>query len=542
MILKDKNIENGSYKSENLRILYKNLFLLFETDIKKLNEFIKEIIEEIQEKNIKKKEIIDKAENSLQEYDLLFFDINSLKQALIPQCEKISQKVLNNILKISNPNDSIFFLMKTFYWIIKGFDKDKNQKKNEIQWNYLQNNLNYKSVLLYLSFISNSTMSYLTNEDLDESMPFLVNYDRLKNIFNDISKDLVIVLDFVKSSLELNVKLNIMNSLYENNCNKNAKIENIDISINNLNNLLQKGNIILSQINLDFNNYKEFNYNEEEKIKNGYLMLEKYSIFERYSVERERRNSVTKVSTIKFIVKLNKKFRDKEKFVNHLFISLNNFNKGKRKLDENKFISDIIKFNNKTMNKGRNYDNKYDLNSIKEENYSTSLNTQHNLYDSPNKYSNNILDVENNTGRYSYSYNYDWFNNISNNNENRNENNDNFNENNNLKDIDNIIPIQNKIYNSLVIKGNIEKNKNNLNNIKNIKTFPTSSLNALLKKGAECTIDYETKTKSSYSSEKTNKIKNLKKPILVPKSSGNLSLEKEENSNYCSYLCFKNYK
>ena len=66
MILKDKNIENGSYKSENLRILYKNLFLLFETDIKKLNEFIKEIIEEIQEKNIKKKEIIDKAENSLQ--------------------------------------------------------------------------------------------------------------------------------------------------------------------------------------------------------------------------------------------------------------------------------------------------------------------------------------------------------------------------------------------------------------------------------------------------------------------------------------------
>ena len=194
--------------------------------------------------------------------------------------------------------------MKTFYWIIKGFDKDKNQKKNEIQWNYLQKNLSYKTVLLYLSFISNSTMSYLTNEDLDEAMPFLVNYDKLKNIFNDISKDLVIVLDFVKSSLELNVKLNIMNSLYENNCNKNAKIENIDISINNLNNLLQKGNIILSQINLDFNNYKEFNYNEEEKIKNGYLMLEKYSIFERYSVEKERHNSVTDISTIKFIVKI----------------------------------------------------------------------------------------------------------------------------------------------------------------------------------------------------------------------------------------------
>ena len=482
-----KNIENGSYKSENLRILYKNLYLLFETDIKKLNEFMKEIAEEIQEKNIKKKEIIDKAENSLQEYDLLFYEINSLKQALIPQCEKINQKVLDNILKINNPNDSIFFLMKTFYWIIKGFDKDKNQKKNEIQWNYLQKNLSYKTVLLYLSFISNSTMSYLTNEDLDEAMPFLVNYDKLKNIFNDISKDLVIVLDFVKSSLELNVKLNIMNSLYENNCNKNAKLENIDISINNLNNLLQKAQIVLSNINLDYNNYKEFNnnYNEEEKIKNGYLMLEKYTTFERYSVES-------------------------------------------------------IKANNKKINKGRNYENKYELNSIKEENYSSSLNTQHNLYDSQNNYSNNILDLENNTGRYSYNYNYDWFKNINNNNENSNGIKDNFNDFNNLKDINNMIPIQNKIYNSLVIKGNIEKN--NFNNIKNIKKFPTSSLNALLKKGAECTIDYETKTKSSHSSEKTNKIKYPKRPTFIPKNKGNLTLEKEENNNYCSYFCFKNYK
>ena len=92
MNLNDINIDNASYKSENLRILYKNLHLLFETDIRKLNEFMKEITNEIQEKNIKKKEIIDKAESSLQEYDLLFFEINSLKRALIPQCEKINQK------------------------------------------------------------------------------------------------------------------------------------------------------------------------------------------------------------------------------------------------------------------------------------------------------------------------------------------------------------------------------------------------------------------------------------------------------------------
>ena len=528
MNLNDINIDNDSYKSENLRILYKNLSLLFETDIRKLNEFIKEINNEIQEKNIKKKEIIDKAESSLQEYDLLFFEINSLKRALIPQCEKINQKVLNNILKISNPNDGIFFLMKTFYWIIIGFDKEKNQKKNEIEWDFLQKNLSYKTVLLYLSFISNSTMSYLTNEDLDEAMPFLVNYDKLKNIFIPISEDLVIVLDFIKSSLELNVKLNIMNSLYENNCNKNAKIDNIDKSINNLNNLLQKAKMVLSQLNKDSKNFEDLNSNDEIQIKNGYLMLEKYSMFERYSVEKERHNSVTDISTIKFIVKLNKKFRNKENFIINLFLSLNNFNKGKRKLDENKFISDIIKSNYKKMIKGRNFEKKFELNSIKEENYSSSVNTQNNFFDNKHSYSNNISDFDNYTGRYSSSYNFDWYNNI-----NYEENNDNIHESNNFDDFDNIIPIKGKKYNSLVIKGNIEKNINH--HVKNYNSFPVSSLNMLLKKENE--VEYIL----NKSTENKKKI-NSKRLILIPQNKGKLTLEKEENNIYCPYFCFKNYE
>jgi hypothetical protein len=230
-----------------------------------------------------------------------------------------------------------------------------------------------------------------------------------------------------------------MNSLYENNCNKNAKIENIDISINNLNNLLQKAKVVLSQLNKDAKNFEELNTNDEIRIKNGYLMIEKYSIFERYSVERERHNSVTDTSAVKFIIKLNKKFRNKEKFISNLFLSLNNYNKGKRKLDENKFISDIIKSNNKKIIKGRNFEKKYELNSIKEENYSSSLNTQNNLFDNKNNYSNNISEYDNYTGRYSYSYNFDWFNNI-----NTEENKDNIYESNNFDDFDNLIPMKSK--------------------------------------------------------------------------------------------------
>jgi hypothetical protein len=325
----------------------------------------------------------------------------------------------------------------------------------------------------------------------------------------------------VKSSLELNVKLNIMNSLYENNCNKNTKIENIDKSINNLNNLYQNGKMILLQINKDYKNYKELNGSKEEQIKNGYLIMEKYALFERYSVEKERPTTIEDVSAIKFIIKLNKKYRNKEKFLFHLFLSLNNFNKGKRKLDENKFISDIKNSNNKKIKKNKNFEKKYELNSIKEENYSSSLNTQNNIYNNFNNYSNNISDFDNLTGRYSYNYNYDWFINSD-----QEHIIDKFVKFNNYNDLDNIIPIGNSKYHSLVIKGNIEKNQNNKN------SFPVSSLNILLKK--------ENRSEKIKLHEKISESSSEK--FTINKSNKDkLTLEKEENENYCSSLCL-NYK
>ena len=121
-------------------------------------------------------QIIEKTENSFQEYDLLFYEINSIKQTLISQCKKINQKVLNNIFKIKNPNDSIYFLyflLKIFFWIIKGFEE--GQKKKDVEWKYIRKNLTYKSIISYLSFISEPTIIYLTNEDFDEAMPFFNN-------------------------------------------------------------------------------------------------------------------------------------------------------------------------------------------------------------------------------------------------------------------------------------------------------------------------------------------------------------------------------
>jgi hypothetical protein len=487
---------------------------------------------ECQEMNNKKLQLIEKAENSFQEYDLLFYEITTLKQTLISHCEKITQTVLNNILKINNPNDSIYFLMKTFYWIIKGFES--GEKKNNLEWEYIQKNLNYESIISYLSFISESNIIYLTNEDLDEAMPFMVNYDKLKSIYLKISEDLIIILDFIKISLEFNVKSNIMNSLYTSNCNKNTKIDKLTSSINELNNLIQKAKIVLLQIIKDYKNYKEMNLNEENQIKNGYLILEKYSLFERYSVENERHASIGDISTIKFIIKLNKKYRDKEKFILHLSSSLVNFNKGHRKLDELKFIDDIRNANSKKGIKGRNYNRKYELNSIKEENYSSSINNYSrnntNIYDSKNNYSNNITTYNVLTGEaYSYNYNYNWY-----------ENNNNI-----FNTVDNSLHfpnIPNKKKLPLVIRGNIKRN--------DINCIPIQipSLNLLLKQSNNGTLECD-QTKGSEISDKTflncksNDISarriNKQKDFFIPQGQGSLTLEKEENNNYCSYFCFK---
>ena len=421
--------------------------------------------------------------------------------------------------------------MKTFYWIVTGFED--GQRRDNIEWDTIQKNLSYKSIISYSSFISEPTVVYLTNEDLDGAMPFMVNYDKLKSIYLKISKDLITILDFIKLSLEFNVKLKRMSSLYTSNCNKNTKIDMLASNINELNNLLQKAKIVLLQIIKDYKNFKEINTNEDAQMRNGYLILEKYSLFERYSVEYERHTSRGDISTIKFIIKLNKKYRDRDKFILHLSSSLINYSKGNRKLDENKFIEDIKNANPKKFIKGRNYNRKYELNSIKEENYSSSINNfsrnNKTIYDSKNNNSNNLSNYNNLTGSYSLNYNYNWY---------ENTNNKNFNT------MENSPTYLNQKENPLLFNGNLNTNNSNC------QVINIPSLNLLLKKANNGTLECD-QTKGSEMSEKTFQncrtnefISNKKnhKPFIIPQGQGSLTLEKEENINYCSYFCLKNKK
>ena len=38
------------------------------------------------------------------------------------------------------------------------------------------------------------------------------------------------------------------------------------------------------------------------------------------------------------------------------------------------------------------------------------------------------------------------------------------------------------------------------------------------------------------------KLEGINKPFFIPQVQGSLTLEKEENNNYCSYFCFKKKK
>ena len=65
--------------------------------------------------------------------------------------QKNKSKSFEQYIKNQNPNDSIYFLMKIFFCIIKGFEKE--QKKKNVEWEYIRKNLTYKSIISYLSFI-----------------------------------------------------------------------------------------------------------------------------------------------------------------------------------------------------------------------------------------------------------------------------------------------------------------------------------------------------------------------------------------------------
>ena len=391
---------------ENLRILYKNLNLILETEIRKLKECIEEFKSDYQQQDNKLNVIVKKTANILQEYEFIEYEINTMKKKVIGTGEKVTSATLNKIFSLKNPDSQIIFIMNMMYEILKNnidYIEDNsnannnssninnssintsNFRKEKNTWDFLKINITYKSILLLLSFISETSNLTLSKDIIENAKPIITKYNHYKDCYINTFPEILIIIDFIKILIVYYTKLALLKKLYISNKNKNTKMETIQLDLGKHSESIQKAKLLLYEVTKDYNALKK---NINNKIIYGYNILEKYSLYEKYTVGKENIYNYdaeyynnygggdynNKVTKIKYVIKLNKKYRNKEKFIQQLSLSLISYTKGIRKINKEKFIQNIKENKNSSLNKNSNTNSK---NKIINRN-NTSINNNNN--------------------------------------------------------------------------------------------------------------------------------------------------------------------
>ena len=359
---------------ENLRILYKNLNLILETEIRKLKECIEEFKSDYQQQDNKLNVIVKKTANILQEYEFIEYEINTMKQKVIGTGEKVTSATLNKIFSLKNPDSQIIFIMNMMYEILKNnidyIEENSNAninnsninnssintsnfRKEKNTWDFLKINITYKSILLLLSFISETSNLTLSKDIIENAKPIITKYNHYKDCYINTFPEILIIIDFIKILIVYYTKLALLKKLYISNKNKNSKMETIQLDLGKHSELIQKAKLLLYEVTKDENIY---NYDAE--------------YYNNYG-GGDYNNKVTK---IKYVIKLNKKYRNKEKFIQQLSLSLISYTKGIRKINKEKFIQNIKENKNSSLNKNSNTNSK---NKIINRN-NTSINNNNN--------------------------------------------------------------------------------------------------------------------------------------------------------------------
>ena len=132
----------------NLRILYTNLHLILLKEISKLKEYIKELKISYNNQDKKLNDIIEKATNMLQGYQLIESEINSIeKKKVITKGEKITAAILNKTFQTKNPSDQIISIIKISHDILKlNIDKIEDNLEEESNWDFIKKKLDKKSI------------------------------------------------------------------------------------------------------------------------------------------------------------------------------------------------------------------------------------------------------------------------------------------------------------------------------------------------------------------------------------------------------------
>lgn len=366
----------------DLRILYKNLELILTKELSKLAEFTKELKTCYFQQDSKLNETLEQTTKLFQGYQLVESEISSMQNKVIAKGEKITSSVLNKIFQLKNPNTQIIHIMKIVYEILRqNIDMMKENSSNDdenINWEFLKKKVEKNSILLLLSKISETSTLNMSKEIMKNWTPINSKYNQYKNIYMKNFPEIMVILDFIEVLMVFYTKLTMLQKLYVSNQNKGNKLETIQSDINKNRGLMDLTQLFLAKISKDFENYKKSleNKDKSNRMIYGYNILEKYSLYEKYIVSEEyifpdedynseyynnyggdTFNNLKKKK--RYVIKLDKKYSKKEKFIQQLSSSLLTYTKGTRRINIEKFIKAINENRNTSVHKNSSNTNSF---------------------------------------------------------------------------------------------------------------------------------------------------------------------------------------
>ena len=532
-----------------LRILYKNLHLILSKEISKLKEFTQELNKCYFQQDTKLTETLEKTTKLFQGYQLVECEISSMQKKVIAKGEKITSSVLNKIFQIKNPNNQIINIMKIVYDILKqNIDILKDNETNEeikqkenINWEFLKKKVEQKSILLLLSLISETSNLNMPKEIMKNWTPINSKYDQYKNTYMKTFPEIMVIIDFIEVLMIFYIKLTMLKKLYLSNQKKNNKLELIQSDINKNREFMELTQFFLAKISKDYENYQKSleNKDKSNQMIYGYNILEKYALYEKYIVYEEYispeedynseyynnyggdefNNSKKKK---RYVIRLDKKYTKREKFIQQLSSSLIAYRKGTRKINFGKFIKALNENRNTSLNKNSSFSNS--ITKSKNKNNISILSN------------NNILTMESNNSSLNLKGSFQ-----------TNHSNSIF----NLTRINNNSPFQNEnsrnTTNTIFYKRSFAESIPTFDNINQI-----SSRNMHLKDGLnissnDCDLSQTKFTNKTIvnshekNSVKSTKIKGKEKNTVyrnnVKKNEMRLKIEDEQQYSFCSFCC-----
>lgn len=205
---------------------------------------------------------------------------------------------------------------------------------------------------------------------MDNVTPIITKYDQYKTTYIKTFPEILLIIDFIQALIVYYTKLTMLKKLYFSNQKKSNKMKIIQSDMTKYAELIKLTEFFLDKILKDYENYNTLlkKKDENNRMIIGYNILEKYSLYEKYIVSEEYiskndeynnseyYNNLKK--TKKYIIKFDRKYNHKEKFIQQLSSSLNTYSKGIRKINREKFIKAInTNRNNNTSSKNNSNSN-----------------------------------------------------------------------------------------------------------------------------------------------------------------------------------------